>query len=430
MLSSVGGCRTLFSAKSSACGYFVVPSHLAGHANIIAESATPMDLTPAPFDSPLERYEQQAEGLLAAHAAGDPRAVQIFHERHPRFLDEKIPWLPRTMPDSEIQSAVLVLDDARLAVARSYSFQSWAALANYVEAVTRHDSSVFQFESAVEAVISGNVAALKALLQKNPDLVNARSARVTCFDSPVHRATLLHYVAANGVEGYRQQTPPNAVDVARMLLEARAEVDALADMYGGQYATMSMLVSSDHPAKAGVQVALVDTLVDFGASVEATGSAKWGSPLMTALAFGLSSAAEALIRRGARVETVATAAGLGRLDDAARLLKTADAQSRHRALALAAQHGHVHVVNLLLDAGEDLNRYNPDGNHSHSTPLHQAVWGGHLAVVRLLVECGARLDIEDTVYHGTPLDWAIYGKQRGIERYLRDRGAKTAERVG
>ena len=45
-----------------------------------------------------------------------------------------------------------------------------------------------------------------------------------------------------------------------LLLEAGAEVDALADLYGGQYTTMSMLVSSCHPANAGVQVALVDTL--------------------------------------------------------------------------------------------------------------------------------------------------------------------------
>ncbi len=113
--------------------------------------------------------------------------------------------------------------------------------------------------------------------------MRARSTRITHYDPPVHRTTLLHYVAANGVEGYRQKTPKNAVEIATALLQGGAEVDALADMYGGYYTTMSMLVSSCHPAKAGVQVALVETLVDFGAAVEARGSAKWGSPLMTAL---------------------------------------------------------------------------------------------------------------------------------------------------
>src|SRR5439155_3928732 len=170
---------------------------------------------------------------------------------------------------------------------------------------TQDGSSVAQFEGAVEAVIDGDLATLSTRLQSNPGLARARSTRVTHFDPPVHRATLLHYVAANGVEGYRQRTPPNAVDVATTLLRASAEVDALADMYGGQHTTMSMLVSSGHPAKAGVQVALVETLVDFGAAVEASGSPKWGSPLMTALAFGYQSAAEALVRRGARVDNLA-----------------------------------------------------------------------------------------------------------------------------
>lgn len=83
------------------------------------------------------------------------------------------------------------------------------------------------------------------------------------------------------------------------------------------------------------------------------------------------------------------------------------------------------VVNLLLDAGEDPNRYNPDGFHAHSTPLHQAVWSNHAGVVALLVERGARLDIQDTIYRGTPLDWANYGGRTAIAEYLRSRGAPT-----
>src|SRR5260370_5799145 len=145
-----------------------------------------------------------------------------------------------------------------------------------------------------------------------------------------------------------------------MWLKAGAEVGALAEMYGGGCTTMSMLVSSCHPAEAGVQVPLVETLLDFGAAVDGRGLGKWVSPLITALAFGYGSAAEALARRGARVDNLPAAAGLGRLADAARLLATADGESRHRALALAAQHCHVDVVRLLLDHREGPNRYTPD----------------------------------------------------------------------
>ena len=147
--------------------------------------------------------------------------------------------------------------------------------------------------------------------------------------------------------------------------------------------------------------------------------------MFTALVFGMIEAAEVLAKRGACIELPA-AAGLGLVDEAARLLPPADAEARHRALSQAAQHGRVEVVRLLLDAGEDPNRYNLEGNHPHTTPLHQAVLGGHEAVVRLLVERGARLDIRDTIWQGTPLGWALHGGGRAhphMAECLRSLGA-------
>lgn len=377
-------------------------------------------MTPLPFDSLPGAYESQAGTLLEAWKAGDPQAIRLFHQKHPRFLDSRIPWLPKNLSDAEIRDARLDMDDARLALARWYDFRGWPELQEYAGAVTEAGSPVARFEKAVEAVIAGDLAALQSSLQEDPALVRARSTRVTHFDPPVHGATLLHYIAANGVEGYRQKSPGNAVAVARMLMEAGADPNALAGMYGGRHAALSMLVSSTPPAQAGVQVALVETLADYGASLEASGAGDWAGPLLTALAFGFRDAAEALARRGARLETLAAAAGLGRLEQARSLLDSSGPEDRHRALALAAQHGHVEIVRLLLDAGEDPNRYNPKGNHDHSTPLHQAIWAGHLEVVRLLIQRGARLDIRDTIYGGTPLGWAEYGGRKEIENYLRE----------
>ena len=384
-----------------------------------------MDLNAVPFRSPLSAYEQQAEDLLAGHRAADPAAIGLFHRKHPRFLDEEITWRPKFIADSEIRDTALSLDDARLTVARHHDFLDWPSLAAYVEAVLP-DGPVFEFESAVEAVINGDLAALDDALRRDPALVRARSSRVCGFDPPVHRATLLHYIAANGVEAYRQKTPVNAVAIARALLEAGAEPDALADMYGAECTAMSMLVSSSHPAHAGLQVPLIELLLDFGAAIEGRGTRKWGGPLFTALTFGMPDAAKVLARRGARIDLPA-AAGLDLADDVAALLPSADAEARHCALSLAAQHGHAQVVRLLLDSGEDPNRYNPKSNHSHTTPLHQAVLGGHEAVVRLLVERGARLDIRDTIWHGTPLGWAVHGGGKAhatMAEYLRSLGAE------
>jgi hypothetical protein len=105
----------------------------------------------------------------------------------------------------------------------------------YVEAVTTPGSPVARFEAAVEAVIDGDIATLTKLLPEDPALVRARSTRVTHFDPPVHGAMLLHELAANGVEGYRQRSPKNAAEVGKVLLEAGADPNALCSLCGSQW---------------------------------------------------------------------------------------------------------------------------------------------------------------------------------------------------
>jgi ankyrin repeat protein len=359
-----------------------------------------------PYTAALEDYLRQAQSLLDALKSGDGAAELRFKWEHPRF---------RGKPLADVKDAPLDIADAEVVVAHEYAFDDWAALAKFTDAV-RRDGAIVRFEAAVEAVVSGDATSLRSMLREHPELVRVRSTRR-------HHATLLHYIGANGVEGGRQRTPANAVEIAKILLDAGAEVDALADMYDEKCTTMSMLVSSWHPFEAGLQIALAETLLDYGAALDGAGS-KWQSAVLTALAFGYLDTAKMLARRGGTPENIAAAAGLGRLEDTARLLPAADSLSRHIALALAAQHGHVEIVRLLLDAGEDPSRYNPDGYNSHSTPLHQAVWSDHAEVVRLLVERGARLDLRDEIYQGTPMGWAIYGGRTSMAEYLRQQGAK------
>lgn len=264
------------------------------------------------------------------------------------------------------------------------------------------------FETAADAIVTGDEAALKALLAAQPDLVRARSQRD-------HHATLLHYIAANGVEGERQKTPPNALTIAGILLEAGADPNATAFAYGAECAPVGLLVSSVHPHEAGLQGALAELLLDYGAEMKGE---KNDSAVVTALAFGYADTAETLVRRGA-VINLQIAAGLGRLEDFDRLLPAATPEARHEALALAAIHGRTAILHRLLDAGEDPDRLNPQGFHSHSTPLHQAAWHGHLGAVRVLVERGARTDIRDTLWSGTALGWAEHGGCTSIADYLR-----------
>ncbi len=360
-----------------------------------------------PFRATVADYQQAAETLFGALQSGDEAAEWNFKWMHPRFGGKGV-------EDVRTARSELTLADAQLLVAREYFFDTWRDLTAFAGAI-RTDPELIRFESAVEAVVSGDLETLRRFLAEHPLLVHERSRRI-------HRATLLHYTAANGVEGVRQKTPPNAVEIATLLLESGADPDALADMYDNQCTTMSLLVSSAHPHGAGLQGKLAEVLLDHGAALVGPGS-EWQSALQTALSFGYLDTARVLARRGAPIENVVTAAGLGDLAEAKRLLPGSDGNMRHAALSLAAQHGHTEVVRLLLDAGEDPNRYNQKGFHAHSTMLHQAVWSDHEDVVRLLVERGARLDIKDTIYHGTPLGWARYGKREKIARYLESLGA-------
>ena len=381
-----------------------------------------MVLSPLPFDSLLAGYERQADTLLAGWQTRDETAIRIIRSRHPKFLDASIPWLERPMPREDVLATPFDAGDAKLALARWYDFHDWSKLAEHVAAAGT-PGAVQRFEQAVESVIDGDAATLLRLLLDDPELVRARSTRVTWFDPPVHRATLLHYLAANGVEGYRQRSPKNAVHIATLLLDAGADPNALQDSYGGKHTTMAMLVSSTPPKDAGVQVPLINVLVDYGATLSPSGSGAWTSPLETALVFGMGDAAAALVARGATIDTLAAAAGLGRMDDVIRKLPDAGADDRHRALALAAQSGHVNVVKILLDAGEDPNRFNPEGCHSHATPLHQAIANGHFETAKLLVDRGAKIDTKDAIFRSTPLGWAEYCEKPDIAVYLRSHGA-------
>jgi ankyrin repeat protein len=292
------------------------------------------------------------------------------------------------------------------------------------------------FARAVKAIVTGDVAALRAGLDADPALVTARSASE-------HHATLLHYVAANGIEQELQRQVPNADEVAATLLAAGAEVDASCDAYGGRYpTTMDLLVSSDHPALAGVSARLVDLLCAAGAAVD--GPEGDGSPVATALLFGHPECARVLFTRGARVDNVVFAAAAGDekrvrafLDGASPFVErpcpafslASDRQTAaEQALVFASMCGQVGVVRLLLDRGTRVDAL-PPGSHWTATALHTAAGQGHPAVVELLLERGADPTIREPRYDATPLGWAEHAGgwadpvgRREVASLLRTRG--------
>ncbi|MGH9126485.1 MAG: hypothetical protein ACRDZ8_17420 [Acidimicrobiales bacterium] len=272
--------------------------------------------------------------------------------------------------------------------------EAWHILAanhGYADPAAAWDPVDPDFEAAADAVQWGDLGSLRRLLDDHPVLVHARSPFV-------HHATLLHLVAANGVEVERQlQSPVNAVEVARLLLDRGAEPDALCDTYGGGLGQtpLYLLVSSCVPAEAGVQAALVEALCAGGAAVDGVDGDSW--PLWTAIAFGYREAAAALARSGARVDNLVLAAALGDLDGTQAWAATEGARARLRlgssgphipaghqldyALIWAALHDRREVVTWLLGQDLDLTVRDP---FFHSTALGAARYAGNDHVVTML----------------------------------------------
>ena len=99
--------------------------------------------------------------------------------------------------------------------------------------------------------------------------------------------------------------------IAELLLNTGADVNAMADLYGGS-TTLALVATSVHPERAGVQTALLQLLLDHGATID-TANSPAGPLINICLANGRAQAAEFLASRGANLDLEA-AAGLGRLN--------------------------------------------------------------------------------------------------------------------
>jgi hypothetical protein len=267
------------------------------------------------------------------------------------------------------------------------------------------------FQSAVAAIDAGDVRSLESLLLAHPGLPCQRlespgawlrdqvgGALEGFFQSPY----LLWFVAEDPVRN--NTLPANIVSVTRTILEAarRTCPDRLQEPL--DYA-LRLVAWSWIARQCGVQIGLLDVLLDAGASPA-------GTP-HDALINGNVAAAQHLVERGAPM-TLAAALCLGRWEDVDRLAGSTTPPEKQFALTLTSLRGRPDALRRLIDMGVDVNAVSPD-LYAHATPLHHAVSSASLEAVKVLAEAGAQLTARDTVYNGTPLEWAEHS--RGTEAY-------------
>lgn len=224
-----------------------------------------------------------------------------------------------------------------------------------------------QHAAFFKAVRQSDTSTLALLLERTPDLVHRAGE---------HGKTGLHWAAET-----------DNADVARLLLEAGAEIEA-------------------------------ETV--------------WGAtPLDWAATLGSSRVADVLLARGASGLTVIVAAALGKRDHVHRVMASGEDLAGHRrrgapsvpndhwpadcahllgdvvsdAMYAAARNGHEDIVAYLLDNGAAVDAKGVFG----ATALHWAALHGHQATVELLLARGASLSIRDARFNATPEEWARQG---------------------
>jgi len=276
------------------------------------------------------------------------------------------------------------------------------------------------FHAAVSAIDGGDIPELSRQLTAHPRLVSDRLETPgpwlrdkvgNALDNFFQRPFLLWFVAEDPVRN--GVLPSNIAEVTQTIIRP-AQQAAVANL-GEQLDYALRLVSWSWIARqCDVQIALIDVLIDAGASPE-------GNP-DNALVNSNFGAAAHLVDRGASL-TLSTALCLERWGDVDRLGAEATLRKKQFALTLVALKGKSEALRRIIGLGADVNSVSQD-LYSHASPLHHAVSSGSLEAVELLVGAGANLNARDTAYDGTPLDWAEYSGNKpqyaAIAAYLRE----------
>jgi ankyrin repeat protein len=196
------------------------------------------------------------------------------------------------------------------------------------------DGTAVSAAVVVEAIHSGDVAAVTRLLESHPGLVSARGTG---------GRTALHVVT--DWPGYF----PNGPAVAQLLLQAGADPDARTD---GKRRETPL-----HWAASSDDLDVAEVLIDAGADIEAA-DGSIGTPLANAVGYGCWQVARRLVERGAAVPTLWQAAALGLSARVRELMDVdpgPDAAMVDEAFWHACHGGQRRVAEYLLASGADLN---------------------------------------------------------------------------
>jgi len=313
----------------------------------------------------LEQLRKQARELLDRYRAEEPAAISEVQQFERR-------------PDP----STFALNDAQRVLARSYGYESWPRLKAFVDGV-----NVARF---MDAVRSGDVAKVRALLAARPELVHMDTS-----ESNEHRG--IHYAVLR-----------RDAAMVRLLMDAGS--DARKGIWPHRDATSALELARERE---------YDEIVTIIEEEEQNRTRELESAPGGAIPPVPAQVTAAIVRGdAARVRELVTAdpALLRRIGPSGGLL------------TLAVKQGQIEIIRTLLDLGADVDERIlleelEEPTPSWGMPLWHAALAGNLEITRLLLDRGA--DPNANVYaSGWPLRNAWNHKDDSTKRLLLERGAK------
>ena len=193
---------------------------------------------------------------------------------------------------------------------------------------------------------------------------------------------------------------PGTGAIARALIEAGAPVN------GRPGNKETPLITAASYGDADVAKVLIEAGADIEAiSAPDSGGAPSCSALVHAAVFGMTGVLDVLVAAGARIDSLEMAAAGGITGWP---LDRFTLQSRIRALTFAADHQRLEVIDQLIAAGTPVNEADAEWGR---LPLHIAAQNGRPASVRRLLAHGADPDLRDPIDHRTALEWCQPGSR-------------------
>ncbi|MGC4954651.1 DUF5990 family protein [Actinomadura citrea] len=304
----------------------------------------------------LDQLRHQAKRLLRDARQGDCEATARIHT----------------------VSHQTILASAQLALAREHGFTSWTKMKLEVE---RRD-----------VLNSRDLSRLTKLLALHPEMATSHLERWAdhAHEEPLGYVTMMRF--SHDRLGLPDELPGTGA-VARVLIEAGAPVN------GRPGAPETPLITAASYGDAEVAGVLVSAGADLEAvSAPDSGGVPGATALVHAAVFGMTEVLDVLVAAGARVHDLETAAAAG--DIGAWPLARCTPQSRLRALAFAADHQRLDVIDALVAAGTPINEADAEWGR---LPLHTAAGNGRPEAVRRLLRHGADPDLRDPVHRRTAL---------------------------